>query len=52
MRTLTLCPPAIAQGSDTNLMTRLQVQRERRAWWIGVELGFNVPADFLAELEH
>ena len=26
------CPPAIAQGANVNLMTRLQVMQQRREW--------------------
>jgi hypothetical protein len=47
-----LCPPAIAEGADMNLMTRLQVQRERREFWPrNAQLGYRVDDDFLAELD-
>ena len=48
---LTLCPPAIAEGADMNLMTRLQVARERRAYWQTSRFGLTVPLDFLDELD-
>ena len=47
-----LCPPAIAEGADMNLMTRLQVRRERQEFWPrSARMGYRVDDSFLAELE-
>ena len=52
MGALHLCPPAIAEGAGINLMTRLQVQQERRAYFQAWgEQGLALPLDWQAELE-
>jgi hypothetical protein len=52
MGLITLCPPAIALGADVNLMTRAQVQRERRDYYqMWGPQGLRLPDKWLPELD-
>lgn len=52
MALITLCPPAIAQGANTDPITRSRVEQERRAYYQmwGPE-GIRLPSHWLDELD-